>query len=101
MKKLILAALCCVAVFSLSGCKSEKAVLHGTVVEINGDIMLVKPDEGTEEAKSADRFSVSAASLTDEEKPAVGDSVEITYSGYIREVYPADLDGVESITVKK
>ena len=103
MKRLIFSLLCILAFLTLFGCKKEDSSdtkkFHGTVAEVNGDTMIVEPDAGSEELKSADKFSVSISELPEAEKPLVGDSVEIIYSGYIREIYPAGLDGITDITI--
>ena len=86
----------------LSGCSQEKKeahVFYARILEIRERTMLVRPEEGSEEAGSADAFLVDMTGMDPSPEPAVGDYVKITYEGGIRETYPAGLDHVVSIVI--
>lgn len=61
-----------------------------TVVEINGDSVLVEPFENEGERLSSDRISFSVSSFEDIDVK-VGDFIEVTYKGGIMESYPAQI----------
>lgn len=67
----------------------NKTVLVATVKEVHDKSLLVIPAEGTPELQSASLISVNY----DPEKEAVsvGDTVEIIYSGFIMESFPAQI----------
>lgn len=66
---------------------------RATVIELNGNIAIVEPIAGEDEASSANRISISTDKLKSAEV-LVGDVVEVVYKGLIRETYPATLDVV-------
>lgn len=72
------------------------AVFQATVVEVNGEMILAEPLEGSAERLSADRIYVA-----NEEglKLLTGDVIEIQYDGSILESYPAQLGNVYHITL--
>ncbi len=70
--------------------------------------MLVEPEEGSDELRSADKISVSIAEATlldsKEQEIAVdditvGDKVEIVYNGMIAESYPAQINKCYKVKV--
>ena len=66
----------------------------GTVTQFNKTNMFVEPDEGEEERKSSDTFSISLGENNDMIY-TVGQKVKITYTGLIREIYPASIDVIK------
>ena len=95
--------ICCVPVL-FAGCASGgrrdgQVSFSATVVEVNGTELIVCPDEGSDELRSADRISVSTkTAMNGEAGFSVGDRVNITYNGDIMETYPAQLGGVSGVT---
>lgn len=82
-----------------AGAKSEgETSFSATVVEVNGTELIVCPDEGSAELRSADRISVSIKTVSEGEPEfVVGDRVSITYNGEIMETYPGRLGGVSEV----
>lgn len=76
--------------------KAQEITFQGTVIEIVGDSILVKPAEGSLELSSSDKFSIP-----NKEKLAlqVGDTVEIVCNGDILETYPVQVGEVYKITL--
>lgn len=64
---------------------------NGTILEINGDTVLVAPLEGETELQSADKISFSKKDL-EEIEAKVGSLVQVTYTGGIMESYPAQIN---------
>lgn len=75
------------------------SVCRATVIEVNGNTMIVKPVDGSWELSSANQFSLSASLLDEGVTPAVGMTLEITYDGSILEIYPASFSGIQKVTV--
>lgn len=61
-----------------------------TVLDINGDSVLVEPLKGETERQSSDKISFSVANL-EKLDVKVGSTVVITYNGEIMESYPAQI----------
>lgn len=81
---------------------SEKAaVFTATITEVEDKTVLVTPEEGAEELKSSDSFRLTVKDMPASYEPQVGDVLEITYSGGISEIYPAELEGIKTVTVVK
>lgn len=74
-------------------------VCRATVTEINGNTLLVKPEDGSAERSSADQFSLPAALLDEGTAPAVGMALEIIYDGGVMETYPAQFGNIQKVTV--
>ena len=107
MKTRIFACLFSLLILSVvifSGCqnsgKGESVCFTATVQEVQEQSLLVIAEEGSTVRNSSDKFSVSlsGAELTDEDGSAlqavdfnIGDVVEITFDGVIRESYPAQI----------
>ena len=70
-----------------------------TVIEINGDTLLVKPADGSGALRSADRFTVPGVLLPADTVPAAGMELEITFSGGILETWPGQFGNIQKITV--
>ncbi|MGI6113431.1 MAG: DUF3221 domain-containing protein [Mahellales bacterium] len=90
----------------LAGCanqgKDEGYSFSATVLENDHTSLLVQPDEGSDELRSADKIFVSVkdADLVDARDTEitmddikVGARVEVFYNGAIAESYPAQLQG--------
>lgn len=69
-----------------------------TVVESTQNYIIVEPEEGSQERKSADKISIGLAPKGDAVY-LVGSKVKITYNGMIRETYPAKINAI-NIEVK-
>lgn len=69
------------------------------IMDISGDVILVKPVDGSWELKSADKFTLSAKQLPADVTPKVGMKLEIAYNGGILETYPAMFGNIQKITV--
>ncbi len=70
-----------------------------TVLEIDGNTLLVEPMEGEDILRSGDRVSVNTGSLDPEDVPEIeeGDTLRIFYTGGVMESYPLQLGEVEII----
>lgn len=77
----------------------QTALCRAMITEIEGDMVLVTPQEGAEELKSSDSFRVPVKDMPEASQLRVGDMLEIAYNGSISEVYPAEFDGIKSVTV--
>jgi len=114
MKKVISLILIFVLMFALVSCAKNDEVtdksggvddyggesvsaFSGIIIEIGSEHIMVEPDAESNEAKSADRISVSLAGITLDAK--VGDRVAILYKGGIAESYPAQINDVISVEV--
>ncbi|MBP5434007.1 hypothetical protein [Ruminococcus sp.] len=67
-----------------------------TVLEINNDIMLLKPAEGSGLMRSADRLTMGTQVLGSDITPAVGMKLKISYSD-ILETYPAMFGRIDKV----
>ena len=66
-----------------------------TVLEVSDAWILVEPLEGEEILASADRFLVSTADVEEPPELKEGDEILITFDGFIRESYPAQITAVQ------
>ena len=73
--------------------------VQARITEVEDRSFLVTPVEGAWELSSSDLFRVSITNMPPSSEPQVGDIVEITYDGYIRESYPAQFGTVYSMRV--
>lgn len=75
---------------------TEKISFNATVLENNGNSILVKPEEGSSELNSSDkifvRVRVDNAVLKELSEFTEGSKVKITYDGMIMESYPAQIN---------
>ena len=67
------------------------------ILEIHDNYLLVEPEVGMEELKSADKFEVPLENAENPTELQVGDSVLIIYDGEILETYPAKLGEVYKV----
>jgi len=70
----------------------------GTVTDIYENEMLVTPEKGSEASLSSDCFSVPLKVVTDF-TPEIGDTIEISYDGYVLAVYPATFSKIFSVNL--
>ncbi len=73
------------------------SAFSGIIIEIGSEYIMVEPDVESNEAKSADRISVSLTGITLDAK--VGDRVAILYKGGVAESYPAQIYGTISVDI--
>ena len=107
MKKINkLIAILLVGVCVLSGCagsntgkQEETVTMRATVTSFEKAGFLVTPEDGSEELKSSDSFYISSQYLPEDTELQAGDQVEITYSGYIKETYPALLEKITEVKI--
>ena len=69
------------------------------ITEINGNTILVKPEDGSWELNSSNAFAIPKDRISDDIKPEVGMWLEVIYNGSINETYPAGFSGIASISV--
>ena len=70
------------------------------VLEVKDNYLLVVPLADSNESKSADKIEVPLAGKTSWPVPAVGDTVNIFYSGGIQETYPARITKVHRVEIE-
>lgn len=73
--------------------KEEKLSFIGYIVGLKGDTAIVKPLEEQEINKSSDMISFSTKSIVTQNF-MIGQKIKVTYSGDIKETYPAHVDAV-------
>ncbi len=69
---------------------NEEQYFYEKIVEVNDSYIIVEPNEGQEERKSADKISIGLGEYNDVIY-MVGTNVKITYDGTIMESYPAQV----------
>lgn len=67
---------------------------YGKVIEYKQNYIIVEPNEGEEIRKSADKISIGLGEYNDAIYE-VGTNVKITYTGYVMESYPAQVDAIK------
>ena len=75
----------------------DKAIFEAQVLEIYEKSIMVKPSEGTAEAKNSDKITVGISGINIDFDIAIGEEIRITYDGIILESYPAQIHMVYSI----
>lgn len=118
MKKVMVFVLSLIYVLGLAGCdksirydaadepgvsetvKEEIASFSAKILEVNDSYLLVEPHAGSMERKSADRIEVPLADKTSWPIPAVGDTVNVFYSGGLQEIYPARITKVHRVEIE-
>ena len=89
-----------VVVLLTTGCtkKADSQAFRAILLEAEESALLVRPLKDTEERRSSDRFRIPLPeSEGGEGEWTVGSLLEIRYSGGIREMYPAEIDGVTEV----
>lgn len=84
--------------FSTNIVNNDNPSFFGKVIESDRTYIIVESNEDEEERKSSDKFSISLGENNDMIY-AVGTNVKITYTGFIKETYPAQID-VTNIELK-
>lgn len=102
--KRILLLLCLVSALLITSCGAatggqaddgeETFEFTGQIDAIDGDGVLVLPNEGEAIRASSDKISFSCAELTDI-GAEIGDFVTVTYSGAVAESYPAQIHALD------
>ena len=69
------------------------------MLEVSEGCLLVEPVEGDAMLATADRILVSVSGLTLPDGVAEGAVVAITFDGFVRESYPAQISGVTEIVL--
>ncbi len=82
-----------------SGDSFDQETFTAAVLEIHDGWLLVEPLEGEAIRASADRVEVPTGNLPDLPELTEGDLVTVTYTGTVQESYPAQITGVEEITL--
>ena len=77
--------------------QTAETVFTATVLEIGDSYLLVEPVEGDPMLATADRILVSTGDAVLPDGIAEGAVVRITFDGFIRESYPAQISGVTEI----
>ena len=80
---------------------SAQESFRAEVLKVEAGWLLVKPLDGEQELLSADKIEVSFQKVESIPEIAVGDTVEIFYSGMLQETYPARAVDVTDIRVIK
>ena len=90
---------------TLDDVKKDKPNFSGTVIEVNDDhTILVKPDENEPVMKSSDKIRVSLdvkMKGIGQETFDIGYEIRVYYDGAILESYPAQINEVYVILLKK
>ena len=118
MRNYIALLLTLVCVFGLAGCNkstqydiADEPSVSGTVeeditsfgakvLEVNDNYLLVEPLTDSNERKSADKIEVPLADRTSWPIPAIGDTVNVFYSGGLQETYPARITKVCRVEIE-
>lgn len=104
MKKSLFCLLVCI--LFLTGCSGNEEADYldepnftGEIVEVQGESIVVKVDEGEEERKSSDLMSVWVDPENEDHEKGLSpeDRVQVYYDGTIAESYPAQISGVHAI----
>ncbi|MGI5876226.1 MAG: Gmad2 immunoglobulin-like domain-containing protein [Dethiobacteria bacterium] len=113
MRKKYILLLCVILAFlALTGCgdsgKSDEVSFMAIVLDNNRTHLLVEPEEGSSELKSANRIKVdvSDAVLFNSQGAEIviddiktGDQIQVYYNGLIAESYPAQINGCHKVVV--
>jgi len=72
-----------------------------TVTEVNGDILIVKPEEGSQAYKVSNKFAIPTKYIDSGVAPAPGMMLEVTYTKDFLTTYPAKFSEIKKVTVLK
>lgn len=88
---------------SVSGdlAKKEKLSFIGSITGVKNNILVVTPLEDQEISKSSDMISFSVEKIGTKQDCVIGQKIKVTYSGDIKETYPAQIDAVEVEVIKE
>ncbi len=81
--------------------KNNNPVFQATILEVNGDLLLVKPDPQSDAAKSADKIQIPLTTVDAETRSQlkVGAEIIVEYDGTLQETYPATVLNLYNIYV--
>lgn len=81
--------------------KNDNPVFQATVIEVNGDLLLVEPAPQSDAAKSADRIQVPLTSVDEETRTQLktGTQIIVEYDGALQETYPAMVNTLYNIYI--
>lgn len=85
----------------IASSKNDNPVFQATVIEINGDILLVEPAPDSVAAKSADKIQVPLTSVDKETRAQLktGTQIIVEYDGALQETYPATVGTLYDIYI--
>ncbi len=83
--------------------KNDNPVFQATVIEVDGDFILVEPSPDSDASKSADKIQVPLTSVDEETRTGlkVGTEIIVEYDGTLQEVYPARVLNLYNIYIIK
>ncbi len=83
--------------------KNDNPVFQATVIEVEGDFILVEPYPDSDASKSADKIQVPLTSVDDETRTGlkVGTEIVVEYDGTLQETYPARVLNLYGIYIIK
>jgi hypothetical protein len=81
--------------------KNDTPVFQATILEVNGDLLLVKPDPQSDAAKSADKIQIPLTTVDAETRSQLkaGTEIIVEYDGTLQETYPATVLNLYNIYV--
>lgn len=81
--------------------KNDNPVFQATVIEVNGDLLLVEPAPQSDAAKSADRIQVPLTSVDEKTRTQLktGTQIIVEYDGALQETYPAMVNTLYDIYI--
>lgn len=85
----------------IASSKNGNPVFQATVIEVSGDVVLVKPAESSDAAKSADKIYVPLTDMHKEirTKLKAGTEIIVEYDGTLQETYPATVGTLYDIYI--
>lgn len=97
IRKILLSAVLAVCSLYLAGCsesekKETQEYFKARVLEVEDTYVLVEPLEGENIRKSSDRITFGKEKLKDSKDIEVGSIIGVSYSGDVRETFPASID---------
>lgn len=81
--------------------KNDNPIFQATVIEVNGDLLLVEPAPDSDAAKSADKIHISLTSVDGETRAQLktGTQIIVEYDGALQETYPATVGTLYDIYI--
>ena len=81
--------------------KNDNPVFQATILEVNGDLLLVKPDPQSDAAKSAGKIQIPLTTVDAETRAQLkaGAEIIVEYDGTLQETYPATVLNLYNIYV--
>ncbi len=83
--------------------KNDNPVFQATVIEVEGNFILVEPAPDSDAAKSADKIQVPLTSVDEETRAQLktGTQIIVEYDGALQETYPATVNILYDIYIVK